>query len=142
MPAIPFLLIGQSQDKQHYVLVHHLPDKEMPVSVSIGEIERLPRSDFEGRCRELIIGSLDAYATRSKTEMSAYDRFSDRELKVFYRAHRFVDATLRGTAVEFAPNHLEKGDLVGCEPNLYLRVERTEDNGAFFKALGVAFERC
>jgi len=142
MPAIPFLLIGQSHDKETYVLVHHLPHKTIPVAVSLGDIERVARSDFEARCRELILTSLDAFATRSKTEPSAYDRLSDGEEKAFYRAHRFADATLRGMAIEFAPNHFEKGDLVGCEPELRLRLERNADNSAFVQALETAFSRC
>lgn len=142
MPAIPFILIGRSHDKQTYVLVHHLPHKTMPVAVSLGEIERISCSDFEAHCREIILSSLDAFAMRSKTGPSAYDQLTDREVTAFHRTHRFVDATLRGSVVDFAPNHFEKGDLVGCEPALRLKLERIADNSSFMQTLETAFSRC
>ena len=142
MAAIPFLLLGKSLDGQEYVLVHHAPSRNMPVAVSIGEIDRIKREAFEPRCRELIVASLDAFSGRSKTQPSAFDRLSDKTEKAFYRANRFISATLREAAVELAPFHVKDGDLIGCEPHLRLQVNRDEPNEAFIRVIETAFARC
>jgi len=146
---IPVVQIGLALAGQTYLLLHYAPLREIPgVATNAGDIERLPRAEFQKACRDLILTSLDSFMDRIAPRPSEYERLGPKGQRALHRANRIVSVQLgspwaSGDVAEFAPNRLRpNGALEGCNPGDRVRVQRDESNEAFLKALDTAFSRC
>jgi hypothetical protein len=146
--SIPFVKIGASVDGELLVIIHHAPMADLPGATPFGDIARIARRDFSNSCREVVLGSLDAYPSRVDGGTSEYQDLGAKDRKAFHRVHRFVGVQLGGPSsdentVEFAPYHLRAGgNLEGCDPVDRVLVPRDEPNEAFVKAFDLACSRC
>jgi len=150
MGYIPCVDIGLSLDGETYLLIHMAPAKGLPgyAATPVGDIERVPRAEFEKACKALLLTSMDAYIERIAPRPGEYERLGPKGQRALHRATRIVSVQLgspwaSGDVAEFAPNHLRSnGALEGCNPGDRVRVQRDESNEAFLRALYIAFSRC